>query len=119
MIVRALDSDHDWLFGKGRNDYLRDLNAVVQNIDTRLNSFLGDCFFDQGAGIDWFNLLGAKDQIALNLTISAVILNTTDVTGIEQLSVTLSTARNLRVAYVVQTSYSRASSIFEFDVNGV
>ncbi len=118
MRVRAIDSEHDWLFGKGQNDYRRNLEAVVQNIDTRLSSFLGDCFFDNAAGIDWFNLLGNKDQLALNLAVSAVILNTENVTGILQLLLTVNVRRNIEVRYRVQTTYSRASATFIFDPNG-
>ncbi len=115
MRVRAIDGSHDWLFGKGQNDYVRNLAAVVQNINTRLSAFLGDCFFDNAAGIDWFNLLGNKDQLALNLAVSAVILNTENVTGIFQLSLTISVRRNIEIRYVVQTTYSRASATFAFD----
>lgn len=119
MRVRALDGTHDWLFGKGQNDYLTANAAIVQNIDTRLNSFLGDCFFDLGAGIDWFNLLGGKDQVTLNLSISAVILNTLNVTGILQLLVDLSATRVFTVQYKVQTTYSTAAGIFQYDLNGI
>lgn len=105
MIVRALDANHDWQFGKGLNDYKSDLQAVIQNIDTRLNCFLGDCFFDQGAGIDWFNQLGGKDELGLNLAISAVILNTDFVTNLNQLFIVLSSARALTVSYNVSTSF--------------
>lgn len=119
MRVRALDINGDWTFGKGQNDYLTGNAAVSQNIGTRLESFLGDCFFDQSAGIDWFNLLGAKDQTALNLSISAVILNTQNVTGLNQLSAVLSTARVFTVTYDVQTTYSRVTGNFQFDLNGI
>lgn len=119
MRVRALDVNHDWTFGRGQNSYLQANAAVAQNINTRLNGFLGDCFFDQTAGIDWFNLLGSKDQRALNLAISAVILNTQDVTGISQLSATLSLQRVLTIRYQVQTVYSRVSSGFQLDLNVV
>ncbi len=119
MRVRAIDGNHDFTFGKGRNNYMQANSAVVQNINTRLSSFLGDCFFDLGAGIDWFNLLGAKDQTALNLAISAVILNTVDVTGIQQIAINLDVARNLMVQYRVQTIYSRTTGTFQFDQNGV
>lgn len=119
MRVRALDSDHDWTFGKGQNNYLRDNLAVVQNINTRLQSFLGDCFFDTAAGIDWFTLLGAKDQLSLSLAISSTILNTADVTGIEETSVDLnSTTRRLTCQYTAQTIYSRAAGTFQFDPGG-
>jgi len=82
----------------------------------RLSSFLGDCFFDLGAGIDWFNFLGGKDQLALNLAISSVILNTKDVTGILQLSAELDRdTRKFTVKYRVQTTFSVLSSDFAFD----
>ncbi len=117
MRVRTLDVSHDWLFGKGQNDYLRDNKAIAQNINTRLNAFLGDCFFDLASGIDWFNLLGAKDQTALSLAISATILNTEGVTGILQLSIFLDVARNLTVKYDAQTVYSRTANRFQFNAN--
>lgn len=119
MKVRALDSNGDWTFGKGQNDYLSGNRAVSQKIKTRLMSFLGDCFFDLGAGVDWFTYLGSKDQLALNLAISAVILNTTDVTGIQQLSAVLEPSnRKFTVQYRVQTVYSVLTGNFEFDLGG-
>ncbi len=119
MIVRALDTNGDWLFGKGRNDYKSNQDAIAQNIQTRLLSFLGDCFFDTAAGIDWFNFLGGKNQTALNLAINAVILNTDNVTGMLQTSVNLSTSRVFTVQYRVQTTYSVLSGAFQYDLNGV
>lgn len=118
MRVRAIDTDGDWLYGKGQNDYKTANAAVSQCIQTRLLSFLGDCFFDTGAGIDWFNLIGGKDQISLNLAISAVILNSPNVTGIQELSVSLDAARVFTVQYVVQTTYSTTGGTFQYDLNG-
>ena len=117
MIVRAIDPvTRAWYFGKGLNDYRRTTDAIVQSIDTRLSSFVGGCFFDLGAGINWFYLLGAKDQISLNLAISTVILNTPNVTGILQLSTSLNdVTRAFTVQYQVQTTYSAASATFTFD----
>ena len=117
MRVRALNSNHDWTFGKGLNDYVFNNAAIAQNINTRLNSFLGNCFFDIGAGIDWFNLLGAKDQTALNLSISSIILNTDGVTGIIEISISLDANRNFSVTYKVQTVYSTTQSTFVFDTS--
>lgn len=108
-IVRSLDTNHDWEFGKGQNDYKRNKAAVVQDIDTRLNCFLGDCFFDTSAGVDWFNFLGGKDQISLNLAVSAVILNTPDVVSLIQLSINLNhTTRKITMSYQVMTSFGLA-----------
>jgi len=107
MIVRSIDSDGDWNFGKGRNDYLSANDAIGQNIKTRLQSFLGDCFFAMSAGIDWFNLLGSKNIIGLQLSIQATILNTTGVTRIVDFSLSLETNRRLNLQYTVETIYSR------------
>ncbi len=105
MIIRAIDESYDWLFGKGRNDYLSGNSAIIQNINTRLNSFLGDCFFDLNGGLDWFNLLGGKNQLALNLAISARILNTPFVVQLTQLFINLDhRTRRLTVKYTVKTA---------------
>jgi hypothetical protein len=119
VIVRQLDEDKDWTFGKGRNDYIKDNMAIVQNINTRLGSFQGDCFFNLGAGLDWFNALGEKNQLAINLAISATILNTPNVTGIQQLAINLSPSRNLTVRYAVQTIYSLTTGTFSYNLNGI
>ncbi len=121
MSVRALDADHDWTFGKGRNDYKYYNNAVQQNIQTRVLSFLGDCFFATNKGIDWFNLLGTKDDTNLLLAIAAQILNDEEVTGLLQLSANTSTDRVLTVSYQVQTVYSTVpvSGDFTYNFNNV
>lgn len=106
MRVRALDSNGDWEYGKGQNDYKVNRDAVQQNIQTRLSSFLGDCFFDTGAGINWFGFLGGKDQLGLNLSVSAIILNTQFVLGMIQLSIVLDpVSRNLVIRYSVNTAF--------------
>lgn len=115
MRVRAIDTDGDWQFGKGRNDYRQNTQAIVQIIGTRLNSYLGDCFFATGDGIDWFNLLGTKGTLPLELALAATILNTQGVTGILQLSVTLDSSRRVFISYEVNTIYGRAANAFTFD----
>lgn len=105
MRVRALDSAGDWLFGKGQNDYKTGRDATAQNLQTRISSFLGDCFFDLTAGIDWFNLLGGKDTLSLQLAVSAVILNTQNVLSILELTSNLNSQRVLTLFYKVNTSY--------------
>ena len=117
MRVRALDNSGDWLYGKGQNDYKTGKDAVAQNIQTRLNSFLGDCFFDTGAGIDWFTFLGGKDQLSLNLAVSAVILNTDFVTSLSQLSVVLSVSRRLTIQYTVNTAAGIVSATLAAQVS--
>lgn len=106
MIVRALDTNNDWTYGRGKNDYLSANRAIGQSIQTRISSFLGDCFWSITSGIDWFGYLGSKDQIGLNLAISATIANTPGVIKIIQLSVDLDSARRLTIHYEVDTIYT-------------
>jgi hypothetical protein len=56
-------------------------------------------------GVDWFNLLGSKNELSLNLAIRTTILNTPDVTGLQELLVNLSDNRIFSVTYRVTTAY--------------
>lgn len=110
MRVRALSSQGDWLFGKGLNDYKSGVDAVAQSIQTRLNSFLNDCFFALNAGIDWFNLLGSKNPGAITLAVSTTILNTANVLTLDQLLTNLNTTtRNLIIEYSATTVFGATS----------
>ncbi len=106
MIVRALDSDGDWTFGKGKSDYLKENAAIGQNVQTRLKSFLGDCFFDLQAGIDWWNLLGSKNIQGLILSVKTMILNTEGVTKLLELSTELDDNRLQSLSYSMSTVFT-------------
>jgi len=106
MIVREIDSDGDWTFGSGRNNYKKDNAAVGQSLATRLRSFLGDCFFDLQAGIDWFTLLGSKNLAGVTLSQKMTILNTQSVTEIVELSSVIDENRRLTTSYQVSTAFS-------------
>jgi hypothetical protein len=117
VSVRKLDGD-DWSFGKGKNSYLSNNLAIMQNIKTRLNSFLGNCFFDMATGINWFGLLGTPGISArseLNLSITNTILNTAGVIGLLQISTELTSKRNFTVTYRVRTVYSVTSDTFSLN----
>lgn len=118
MRVRALDVNGDWTFGKGQNDYLTGIPALAQNIKTRLSSFLNDCFFNLNFGIDWFNLLGSKNETGLNLAIASMLLNTQNVSGILELSINVDNNRVITIQYAVQTTLSAnaVSDTFQYDL---
>lgn len=108
MIFRQLDENGDWQFGKGKNDIATQNRAIGLNIQTRLLSWFGDCFFDETAGIDYVNRLGSKNtQEILELDIKNTILQSQDVTGINSFSVSV-TGRDFMVDYSVETIYSRS-----------
>ena len=117
--VRAIDIDNDWQFGKGKNDYRFDLNAIAQNIKTRLQSFLGDCFFAEQEGIDWFNLLGNKDKLQLNLAVSSVILNTEGVTLIQNYTLAIDQSRNSTLSYEILTVFGSSTNSFQLDLGAL
>lgn len=108
MIFRALDQDNDWMFGKGKQSYLSDGQAIAANIKTRLLSYYGDCFFDLYAGINWPRLLGGKGtSTEIKLTVRAVILKSYGVLKINKLDVVENrVTRSLSITYDIDTIYT-------------
>jgi hypothetical protein len=106
MIFRTLDSNGDFTFGKGLNNYATDNKAIGLNIQTRIKSWLGDCFFALNEGIDWYNRLGKKNQRPLlEQDLRRVVLQSFGVIGILEFSTDL-TDRNLQVSYEVDTIFT-------------
>lgn len=106
MSFRNLSLEHDWVFGTGRNAYVQENQEIALNIETRLLSFLGDCFFDTEAGLDWFNLLDYRYQDKLENQVQDVIIKTPGITGINSVDVVIGANRQIRITYDIQTIYS-------------
>lgn len=107
MIFRNLTAEHDWAFGSGKQNFVDRQTAIGLNIKTRLLSWVGDCFFDQLAGIDWVNRLGSKNQkTLLELDLRRVILQSEGVTGIIDFDTVLA-GRFFTANYSVNTIYSK------------
>ena len=107
MKFRNLDTNGDWCLGKGKSDYVDQVKAIGLNIKTRILSWVGDCFFDTGAGIDWANRMGSKGQRELlELDLRRIILQSEGVTGIVSFSTNL-TGREFSATYSVSTVYSK------------
>lgn len=111
MIHRNLDSSGDWTFGHGRQDMLRDADAIAMNLKTRLRFFRGDCFWRMDFGVDWWNLLGVKSSAAAGnivLQCRAMIATSYGVVRIDRVSSsTNAQTRALSVQYDVDTVFSR------------
>lgn len=106
MIFRNLTADGDWQFGQGTLNYLHDNPAIGLNVATRIRSWVGDCFFDLGAGVDWTNRLGMKNQQRLlENDLRRIILTSFGVTGINSLSLSL-TQRHFNAQFNIQTIFS-------------
>lgn len=106
MIIRGLDSEGDWLFGKGKNDYRTGINAISQNIETRLKSWKNDCFFALNEGVDYKNLLGMGKQAFLDIDVKRVLLLSEGVLKIDEFESTLDRdERDYTLISVVTTIY--------------
>lgn len=106
MIFRQLTAEHDWTFGAGLNNFARNDAAIGLNIQTRLLSWVGDCFFDTQTGIDWKNRLGSKNQRALlENDLRRVILQSFGVTSIISFE-TILTGRSFSADYNITTIFS-------------
>lgn len=106
MRVRSLDGGGDWNFGHSQTDYIIGNDAIGQNIATRLRSFLGDCFFDTAAGVDWLNLLEIGRQTDLRRSIQSTIIATSGVTAINSFDFFVNEKRELTINYNISTIYS-------------
>lgn len=110
MIMRGLSPSGDWLFGGGVSNYFEKDQAIGLNINTRLLSWVGDCFFDKAAGVDWLNRLSNKNQQdLLKADLRRVILTSNGVTSLDSFSISVNTqARMFSAQYQIRTIYSKS-----------
>lgn len=108
MSIRALDPiTGDWSFGQGRQNYLTGESEINEDIATALKVFLGECFFDTSAGVDWWNLIGGRDPKGIILQCRKVIASRAGVTKITAVNAELDArTRDLRISYNVSTVFS-------------
>lgn len=107
MKIRNLDGSRDWSFGGGLASYATDNAAIAVNIETRLKSWVGNCFFDTAMGIDWSNLMGKGKQQDLLAALRALILQSYGVVQLSTLAANFNPAtRNLTVTYTIDTIFS-------------
>jgi len=110
MKVRALDTNNDWSFGKGRNNYKKDLDALIQNISTRIKSWKGNCFFALDDGVDWTNYFDIGTKTFLDLDIKRVILQTDGVLRISNYSSEM-TLRSIGISVDIATVYGSTAIV--------
>lgn len=121
MSIRAIDSNGDWTFGSGLNNYKTGQLEIAQTIQNQCLSFLNNCFFDVYSGIDWFSYLsGDKNQLDIQLAVSAQILAVQNVTGIQQVNVNFNTlTRALYITYNATTVYSTITGQFSYNFSSL
>lgn len=107
MSIRGLTATRDWQWGQGKNNYLTGEKEIALNLETRVMSFLGDCFWATDEGIDWFNLLDYNQQDRLEYAVQEVITNTPGVTGVNSVDAVLDAKRRLSIHYSINTIYTQ------------
>ncbi len=106
---RALDSNGDWTFGAGLQSFAKGEASINADISTALRVFMGECFFALDAGVDWWNLLGSRDEQGVILGCRKVIAQREGVARINSVTSSLNRAtRKLSVTYNIDTIYSRS-----------
>lgn len=113
MQVRQLDDNQDWMFGYGKANYLKDNDAILQNVQTRLKSFKNDWFLDLDANIDWFNILGQKDtKETIIKEVERVTLQSEGVTRVNSIELDEDkTTRAAKININLDTIYSINNSL--------
>jgi hypothetical protein len=106
MIFRSLTSDGDWRFGCGKASYARLNDAITLNIETKLRTFLSECFFAPEVGQPWFDIINFKNKDAVVLAIKGAIANLYGVIRINALEYSYETTRIFEIKYQIETLYS-------------
>lgn len=103
--IRAIDADNDWEFGQGLSSYRIDQEGLAQDLKTRLQEWVGDCFFAASSGIDYNTRLNPNQQDLLEQEAKSLILKTEGVVELIDLNVVFSN-RILTMNYSIRTIYS-------------
>lgn len=119
ISVRALDANHDPIYGNGQNNFLNDIDAVAQIIQTSLLLFQGEWWEDLNEGVPMFqSILGTNngkkaDAIALILQNAILTCSASDfITGIKDIVTTYNTKRQFNFACVVETTFGLVNVTF-------
>ena len=112
MIIRATTATNDWAYGNGRNSYFINEAAVEANIRTKLLEWVGDCYFNQLAGVDWKNRLDVGQQANLAVEIKQVILQCFGVVQILTFQAIFSSSTRFdQIQTTIQTIYSPSATL--------
>lgn len=101
--------DGEWAVENGDFAVVAGADAVPQGIRCRLGMFLGECYLDEGAGVDYLGSILVKnpDDLVVRALLEEAIANTPDVTSVlgAQLDIDPLT-REAAISYTAGTIYS-------------
>jgi hypothetical protein len=110
IIVRRLNANHDPVYGGGASDFLTDIYAVAQIIQTSLLLFQGEWWNNLIVGLPLFQSILAQGennrQATIALLIQQVILSVAYVTSIDNVQISyIAITRQFTYSCNVQTSF--------------
>lgn len=109
ISVRQLDAFHDPLWGNNQNNFIIDLQAVAQIIETSLLLFQGEWWENLNEGLPlWQSILGSnngKKADVVSLIIQTRILQVPYVLNITNITTTYSTNRSFSFVCDVNTAF--------------
>ena len=106
MSVSRINNENDWSFGGGLSDYLSQSDEIKQNVKTRLQSWVGDCFFARLDGVNYSAFMEKGNEDLLENDIKRVIMQTYGVAQVEEISVNIDVDRSLNCSYTIIDIYS-------------
>ena len=103
MKVAGLDKNDDWQFGRGKSTYIKDSEAIAQNVVTRIREFKNDWYANTQKGIDWISLLGERNtKKQIENEVRRVVLQTQGVASLDSLTISVDAKTRhgtIRLAY--------------------
>lgn len=111
MIVRAVDSEGNFVFGKGASSYKKDLPALKQTIECKIKEWKGNCWFDVDAGIDWQTRLSKNLNSLqfLKIDIIGIIQSIPEVLSVEFVGIVYQD-RQASLSYSITSVYGGLSN---------
>ena len=107
MRIRRLDSNNDWMFGRGTSNYALNDEAIKQNVASRLRSFKNDWLLDTDKNIDWLTILGQlNNEDTIRNEVQRVTLATEGVTEVVSIDIITDTNRHADISIVFNTVFS-------------
>lgn len=118
ISVRALDANHDPMYGNGQGNFLNDILAVAQIIQTSLLLFQGELWNSLNEGLPLLqSILGSnngKKGDAISLLIQNRIFESSSfVTGISNVVYTYATNRATTFSCIAITQFGTITITFQ------
>lgn len=107
---RKLSPDGDYVFGFGNTDFLEDIEAVRQAIETKLKMFRNEFWEDLDDGLPFFQqMAGSYDKDVIDMVIRSRILETPYVIGVKSFESKITPTRKYIASVSADTAFGTVS----------